>query len=160
MVHPLPVELEQERPQSKPQDLLVPREISLEDVNVLVIDDEPDACNLLKLLLKSAGASVFLAQSADKGMEQLITRPVDVLICDIGMPGVDGYTFIRRVRTLDDPQKSEVAAVALTAYARLEDRTEAIRAGFQNHLPKPVEPAELLVIVHSLATPRSASRRG
>ena len=76
------------------------------------------------------------------------------------MPGVDGYTLIRRVRTLDDSQKSEVAAVALTAYARLEDRTEAIRAGFQNHLPKPVEPAELLAVVHSLATPRSAPRRG
>jgi CheY-like chemotaxis protein len=67
-----------------------------------VIDDESDACNLLKLLLKSAGASVYLAQSADKGMEQLITKPVEVLICDIGMPGVDGYTLIRRVRTLDD----------------------------------------------------------
>ena len=70
------------------------------------------------------------------------------------MPGVDGYTLIRRVRTLDDPQKSGVAAVALTAYARPGDRTEAIRAGFQNHLSKPVEPAELLAVVHSLATPR------
>jgi CheY-like chemotaxis protein len=120
-----------------------------------VIDDEPDACNLLKLLLKSAGASVYLARSADEGMEQLKTKSVDVLICDIGMPDVDGYTLIRRVRALDDPQKSEVAAVALTAYARLEDRTEAVRAGFQNHLPKPVEPAELLAVVHSLATPRS-----
>ena len=76
------------------------------------------------------------------------------------MPSVDGYTLIRRVRTLDDSQKSEVAAVALTAYARLEDRTEAIRAGFQNHLPKPVEPAELLELVQSLATPRSAPQRG
>jgi DNA-binding response OmpR family regulator len=71
---------------------------------------------------------------------------------------VDGYTLIRRVRTLDHPKKSEVAAVALTAYARLEGRTEAVRAAFQNHLPKPVEPAELLAVVHSLATPRSASR--
>jgi CheY-like chemotaxis protein len=125
-----------------------------------VIDDEPDARNLLKLLLKSAGASVYLAQSADEGMEHLITKPVDVLICDIGMPGMDGYMLIRRVRTLDDPQKSGVAAVALTAYARSEDRREAIRAGFQNHLPKPVEPVELLEVVHSLATPRSAARRG
>jgi PAS domain S-box-containing protein len=152
---PLPVESEDERPKSKPWDLPLLPETSLKDVNVLVIDDESDSCNLLKLLLKSAGASVYLAQSADKGIEQLITKPVDVLICDIGMPGVDGYTLIRRVRTLDDPQKSEVAAVALTAYARLEDRTEAIRAGFQNHLPKPVEPAELLAVIHSLVTPRS-----
>jgi len=154
-VQPPRVESEDERSQSKPWDLPFLPETSLKDVNVLVIDDESDACNLLKLLLKSAGASVYLAQSADQGMEQLITKPVDVLICDIGMPGVDGYTFIRRVRTLDDPQKSEVAAVALTAYARLEDRTEAIRAGFQNHLPKPVEPAELLAVIHSLVTPRS-----
>jgi len=71
------------------------------------------------------------------------------------MPGVDGYTLIRRVRMLDDPPKSAVAAVALTAYARLEDRTQAIRAGFQNHLPKPVEPVELLTVIHSLVTPRS-----
>src|SRR5262249_43762102 len=135
-------------------------EKSLKEVNVLVIDDEPDACNLLRLILKSAGASVYLAQSADEGIEQLIAKPVDVLICDVGRPDVDGYTLMRRVRALDDPKKSEVPAVAVTAYARLEDRTAAIRAGFQNHLPKPVEPAELLAVVHSLATPRSAPRRG
>jgi CheY-like chemotaxis protein len=159
-VHPLQGELECEPPQPKPQDRSLLSGISLKGANVLVIDDEPDARNLLKLLLKSAGASVSLAQSADEGIELLITKRVDVLICEIGMPGVDGYTLIRRVRTLDDPQKSEVAAVALTDYARLEDRTEAIRAGFQNHLSKPVESAELLAVVHSLATPRSASRRG
>jgi len=154
-VHHLPLESGREHPESKSQDPPFLPEISLKGVNVLVIDDEPDACNLLKLLLKSAGASVYLAQSADEGIEQLITKPVGVLICDIGMPGVDGYTLIRRVRTLDDPQKSAVAAVALTAYARLEDRTQAIRAGFQNHLPKPVEPVELLTVIHSLVTPRS-----
>jgi CheY-like chemotaxis protein len=154
------MEFKHEHPQSKPLDPPLHPKISLKDVKVLVIDDEPDACNLLKLLLESAGASVYLAQSADEGIEQLITNPVDVLICDIGMPGVDGYTLIRRIRTLDDPKKSEVAAVALTAYARLEDRTEAIRAGFQNHLPKPIEATEFLAVVHSLATPRSTSRRG
>jgi CheY-like chemotaxis protein len=154
-VDPLPAELEHEHPRSKPRDLLLLAEISLKDVSVLVIDDEPDACNLLKSLLKSAGALVYLAQSADEGIEQLKAKSVDVLICDIGMPDVDGYTLIRHVRALDDPQKSEVSAVALTAYARLEDRTEAIRAGFQNHLPKPVDPAELLAVVHSLVTPRS-----
>jgi CheY-like chemotaxis protein len=85
-------------------------------------------------------------------MEHLLAKSVDVLICDIGMPDVDGYSLMRRIRALDDGQKSEVAAVALTAYARLEDRTEAMSAGFQNHLPKPVEPAELLTVVHSLAS--------
>jgi PAS domain S-box-containing protein len=153
-VHPPPVEEGRGDPQSQRNLPLLP-EVSLKDLNVLVIDDEPDARNLLKMLLKSAGASVYLAQSAEEGMEHLVSKSVDVLICDIGMPDEDGYTFVRRVRALADPEKSEVAAVALTAYARLEDRTAAIRAGFQNHLPKPVEPAELLAVVHSLATRRS-----
>ena len=98
---------------------------------------------------------MYLARSAIDGMEYLRSEAVDVLICDIGMPDEDGFSLIRRVRALDDRQKSQVAAVALTAYARLEDRTEAIRAGFQNHLSKPVEAAELLAVVHSLASPRS-----
>ena len=141
--------------QSPPRDVPFLPTISLQNVTLLVIDDEPDACNLLRRLLESAGATVYLARSAAEGMEHLLAEPVDVLICDIGMPDEDGFSLIRRVRALDDIRKSEVAAVALTAYARLEDRTEAIRAGFQNHVPKPVEPAELLAVVQGLATPRS-----
>jgi PAS domain S-box-containing protein len=154
VLHPLQ-EREREHPQSKPRDLPPIPAISLNNVSVLVIDDELDARNLLKLLLESAGATVCLAPSAEQGMEYLLTKSVDVLICDIGMADVDGYSFMRRIRALNDGQKSEVAAVALTAYARLEDRTEALRAGFQNHLSKPVEAAELLAVVHSLAHPRS-----
>jgi PAS domain S-box-containing protein len=155
VLHPLEEPWERVHPQSKPRDLPSIPAISLNNVSVLVIDDELDARNLLKLLLESAGAVVYLAQSAEQGMEHLLTKSVDVLICDIGMPDVDGYSLMRRIRALDDSQKSEVAAVALTAYARLEDRTEAMSAGFQNHLPKPVEPAELLAVVRSLANPRS-----
>jgi PAS domain S-box-containing protein len=155
VLHPLQEPWERGHPQSKPRDLPSIPTISLDNVSVLVIDDELDARNLLKLLLESAEAVVYLASSAEQGMEHLLTKSVDVLICDIGMPDVDGYSLMRRIRALDDGQKSEVAAVALTAYARLEDRTEAMRAGFQNHLPKPVEPAELLAVVHSLANPRS-----
>jgi PAS domain S-box-containing protein len=155
VLHPLQEPWERGHPQSKPRDLPSVPAISLNNVSVLVIDDELDARNLLKLLLESAGAVVYLAPSAEQGMEHLLTKSVDVLICDIGMPDVDGYSLMRRIRALDDGQKSEVAAVALTAYARLEDRTEAMSAGFQNHLPKPVEPAELLTVVHSLANPRS-----
>jgi PAS domain S-box-containing protein len=155
VLHPLQ---ERGHPQSKPRDLPSVPAISLNNVSVLVIDDELDARNLLKLLLESAGAVVYLAPSAEQGMEHLLSKSVDVLICDIGMPDVDGYSLMRRIRALNDGQKSEVAAVALTAYARLEDRTEAMSAGFQNHLPKPVEPAEFLAVVHSLANPRS--RRG
>lgn len=155
VLHPPPEGWKRQHPQSRPQALPVPPAISLNDVTVLVIDDEQDARNLLKQFLESAGAVVYLARSAMDGMKCLRSRPVDVLICDIGMPDEDGFSLIRRVRALDDRQKSEVAAVALTAYARLEDRTEAIRAGFQNHMPKPVEPAELLAVVQSLASPRS-----
>jgi PAS domain S-box-containing protein len=156
-IHSLPIELEFQHPQSNLRGLPLP-ERSLDGLNLLVIDDEVDACNLLRLLLTSAGASVHVARSVDEGIEQLINKPVDVLICDIGMPGEDGYALIRRVRALKDSKKSEVAAVALTAYARLEDRTEAIRAGFQNHLSKPVEAAELMAVVRSLALPRSRRR--
>ena len=155
VLHPLQEPWERGHPQSKPRDLPSVPAISLNNVSVLVIDDELDARNLLKLLLESAGAVVYLAPSAEQGMEHLLTKSVDVLICDIGMPDVDGYSLMRRIRALNDGQKSELAAVALTAYARLEDRTEAMSAGFQNHLPKPVEPAELLAVVHSLANPRS-----
>src|SRR3984893_7301694 len=154
VLHPLQ-EREREHPQSKPRDLPPIPAISLNNVSVMVIDDELDARNLLRLLLESAGATVYLARSGEQGMEYLLTKSVDVLICDIGMADMDGYSLMRRIRALDDGQKSEVAAVALTAYARLEDRTEAIRAGFQNHLPKPVEAAELLAVVHSLAHRRS-----
>ena len=155
VLHPPPDEWERKHPQSEPRDVPLLPTLSLKDVTVVAIDDEPDARNLLKRLLESAGTAVYLARSAEEGMQHLLTQSVDVLICDIGMPDEDGYSLIRRIRALNDGYKSEVAAVALTAYARLEDRTEAIRAGFQNHLPKPVDPAELLAVVHSLANPRS-----
>lgn len=157
VLHFPPEEWERQHPLSSSPALPLPAAVSLNNLTILVIDDEQDARNLLKQLLESAGAVVYLARSAMDGMECLRSRAVDVLICDIGMPDVDGYSVMRHIRALDDARKSEVAAVALTAYARLEDRTEAIRAGFQNHLSKPVEPAELLAVVHSLANPRSRS---
>ena len=158
VLHPPPEEREPQHPRSRSGEVPLLPLISLKNTTLLVIDDDPDACNLLKRLLESSEATVYVARSAEDGMDHLLAQPVDVLICDIGMPNVDGFSFMRRVRALDDRQKSEVAAVALTAYARLEDRTEAIRAGFQNHLPKPVEPAELLAVVQSLANPRSKRR--
>jgi PAS domain S-box-containing protein len=155
VLHSPPEERERQHPRSRPGEVPLLPLISLKNATLLVIDDDPDACNLLKRLLESTEATVYVARSAEDGMDHLLAKPVDVLICDIGMPDVDGFSFIRSVRALDDRQKSEVAAVALTAYARLEDRTYAMRAGFQNHLPKPVEPAELLAVVQSLANPRS-----
>ena len=87
-------------------------------------------------------------------MERVLSARPDVLVCDIGMPGEDGYSLIRRLRALEESQASALPAVALTAYARSEDRTKAIRGGFQNHVSKPVEPVELLAIVDSLARRR------
>jgi PAS domain S-box-containing protein len=154
--HPPPDQGERDHPKSKPvHELPILPPISLQGIRVLAVDDDADARNLLKVLLESAGATAYLASSAKEGLERLLSWPVDVLICDVGMPEMDGYSLMRKIRALDDPEKNGVAAVALTAYARLEDRMAAIQAGFQNHLPKPVEPAELLAIVRSLATPRS-----
>ena len=153
--HPPPEEGEREHPKSKGRELPVPPAISLDGIRILAVDDDADVRNLLKVLLESAGATTYLASSAREGMQQFLRRSVDVLICDVGMPETDGYTLMRQIRTLDDRQKNGVAAVALTAYARLEDRMAAIQAGFQNHLPKPVEPSELLAVVRSLANPRS-----
>ena len=125
-------------------------EVSLDKVHVLVVDDEIDARELVKRLLEMAGATVSMAGSASEAMERILAGRPDVLVCDIGMPGEDGYSLIRRLRGLEH-QESVLPAVAVTAYARSEDRTKAIRSGFQNHLAKPVEPAELLAVVSSLA---------
>jgi len=126
-------------------------EVSLANVHVLVVDDELDARALVKRLLEMAGATVSMAASGSEAMECILARRPDVLVCDIGMPGEDGYSLIRRLRVLEESQESALPAVALSAYARSDDRTKAIRSGFQNHLAKPVEPAELLAVVSSLA---------
>jgi PAS domain S-box-containing protein len=126
-------------------------EVSLANVHVLVVDDEFDARDLVKRLLEMAGATVSTAGSVSEAMEQILAVRPDVLVCDVGMRGEDGYSLIRQLRALEDTQKSTLPAVALTAYARSEDRTKAIRSGFQDHLAKPVEPAELLAIISSLA---------
>jgi CheY-like chemotaxis protein len=126
-------------------------EVSLANVHVLVVDDELDARALVKRLLEMAGATVSMAASGSEAMERILARRPDVLVCDIGMPEEDGYSLIRRLRVLEESQESALPAVALSAYARSEDRTKAIRSGFQNHLAKPVEPAELVAVIRSLA---------
>ncbi|MEO6055114.1 MAG: PAS domain S-box protein [Chthoniobacterales bacterium] len=149
-VHAEP-EKDQEHPRVPRRESLPLPAICLESVHVLVVDDETDARELVKRLLEMAGAKVSLAASASEGMEQIHKACPDVLVCDIGMPGEDGYSLIGKLRALKDKKKSALPAIALTAYARSEDRTKAIRSGFQNHLSKPVEPAELMAVVSSLA---------
>ena len=123
---------------------------SLAGVSVLVIDDEEDTRDLLRRILTDREAEVVTASSAVEGMEAIRRRPPQVLLSDVGMPEVDGYELIRRVRALGDEYR-RIPAVALTAFARSEDRRRAMLAGFQMHLSKPVEPAELVAVVASLA---------
>jgi hypothetical protein len=123
----------------------------LDGLRVLVVDDEADARALLRRLLEECRATVRQAESAAAAMEQFRAEVPDVLISDIGMPGEDGYSLIKRVRALPAEQGGHVPAIALTAYARAEDRVRAVLAGFQAHIPKPLEPTELIATVASLA---------
>jgi PAS domain S-box-containing protein len=125
-------------------------EINLKGLKVLVVDDEPDARLLIQRVLEDRGAVVMTAASATEAMRILEDDALEVIVSDIGMPGEDGYALIRRVRALEN-RKANVPAIALTAYARIEDRVRAIHAGFQLHLSKPVEPVELVAMVESLA---------
>ncbi|MGN6506574.1 MAG: PAS domain S-box protein [Tepidisphaeraceae bacterium] len=117
---------------------------------IVVIDDEPDARTLLQRLFERCGATVYVATNADETLEIISRERPDLLVSDIGMPGVDGYELLRRVRQLGPGRGGELPAIALTAFARTEDRVKAVRAGFQTHVPKPVDPAELITMVSSL----------
>jgi CheY-like chemotaxis protein len=123
-------------------------------LRLLVVDDEPDARALLRRLFEEHDAVVRTAASADEALVILQAERPDVLISDIGMPDQDGYTLIRRVRALPPDQGGRTPAIAVTAYARAEDRVRAVVAGFQHHLAKPIEPVELIVMVASLMGPR------
>ncbi|MFT3785040.1 MAG: PAS domain S-box protein [Tepidisphaeraceae bacterium] len=122
----------------------------LRGVKVLIVDDEPDARALLRQVLEHCEADVFTAKNAAEAIELLRTHRPAVLVSDIGMPDEDGYTLLRKIRALPPEHGGRTPAVALTAYARADDRVRAIRAGFQMHVPKPVEPAELLTMVATL----------
>ena len=124
--------------------------IDLAGVKVLVVDDEPDARQLFGRLLTQCNAEVRTAASANEGLDQLRAFRPDVLVSDIGMPHMDGYEFIRQVRRLPPEEGGKTPAIALTAFARSEDRTRAMIAGFQVHISKPIEPPELLATIGSL----------
>jgi CheY-like chemotaxis protein len=126
------------------------QDTDLSGVKVLVVDDEPDARALIERLLTDCNAKVVTAASVRDAIEALTRESPHILISDIGMPGEDGFALIRRVRTTVD-RTVAIPAIALTAYARTEDRIKAIQAGYQMHLAKPVEPVELVAMVRSLA---------
>jgi CheY-like chemotaxis protein len=121
----------------------------LSGIKVLVVDDEADARDLIKRVLEECGAEVLTAGSATEALRMVEENKPHVLVSDIGMPGTDGYEFLRRVRALGEAKGGKVHAIALTAFARSEDRTRALRAGFIYHVSKPVEPSELIAIVAS-----------
>lgn len=125
--------------------------VEIEGLRVLVVDDEPDARALVKRFLEECKAVVTVAGSASEALKRIKADPPDVLISDIGMPEQDGIALIRDIRALGAENGGQVPAVALTAYARAEDRMKAMLAGFDQHLVKPVEPAELITVVAVLA---------
>jgi CheY-like chemotaxis protein len=122
----------------------------LSGIKVLVVDDQPDARDMIRRVLEDCEADVATAGSAAEALRAVEECRPDVLVSDIGMPDMDGYELLRRIRALGSPPGGHLPAIALTAFARSEDRTRALRAGFLAHVAKPVEPSELLATVASV----------
>lgn len=123
----------------------------LSGLRVLVLEDEPDARELVERVLEERGATTLAFASALDALNACASEAPDVIVSDIGLPGVDGYEFIRRLRTSEGQRGRTTPAAALTAFARSEDRRRALLAGFQTHLAKPIDPIELVVVVAALA---------
>ena len=122
----------------------------LAGLSILVVDDDQDARSLLSTVLEQCRAIVLTAKNVEEAYDTFVSLRPAVLISDIGMPGATGYELISKVRALSADEGGATPALALTAYARSEDRMKALAAGFNMHLPKPIEPAELLVVIASL----------
>jgi PAS domain S-box-containing protein len=131
------------------EEIAFPAELN--GLQVLVVDDETDARQLLRCVLEAGGARVRTAESGAAALEMIRLEKPDVIVSDIGMPEVDGYDFIRSLRRLTREEGGRIPAVALTAYARAEDRRKALLAGFQNHSAKPMDPQELVIVVANVA---------
>ena len=131
---------------------------NLSGIRVMAIDDENDALSLLRIVLETAGAEVFTLASAREGLDRLASVDPDALVVDLGMPEMDGFEFIARVRASDDPHVRDIPAAALTAFARADDRTKALRSGFEMHMTKPVDPGELVASVATLVRRSSRGR--
>jgi CheY-like chemotaxis protein len=133
--------------ETHPSEMLtLPR---LDHVHVFVIDDEPDARDLLRTVLEDQGAKVTLFASAEDALDALkMTKPT-VLVCDVGMPQTDGYQLIRKLRA-EEARGERIPALALTAFARAEDRKRSLVAGYQAHLAKPFDVGELILVIADL----------
>lgn len=131
---------------------------TLEGLRVLVVDDDLDSLELTSVILEQYGVQVAIATSAREAMEINPKFQPELLICDIAMPVMDGYSLIRTIRTLPPEQGGLMPAIAMTAYAGEKERNQALNAGFQMHVPKPVDPNKLVAVVASLA--RCVSHHG
>jgi CheY-like chemotaxis protein len=155
IVHPRPLEEKRVHPRQEFRASFdeLP---DLGGTTVLAVDDEPDALRLLAEILEAAGARVITAASGAAALEKACAVHPDVLIADLGMPLMDGFELIRRVRQSDDRVVRDIPAAALTAYARSEDRAKTLQSGFEMHVAKPVDPVELASAVKALARRASA----
>lgn len=129
-----------------PNDLSI-----LEGLRVLIVDDNEDSVILTSFILEEYAIEVITALSANEGLKLFLQMKPDILICDLAMPGEDGYSLIKKIRKLETSLNRQIPAIALTASARNEDNILSIEAGFQIHLKKPIEPTELVEIVATLA---------
>jgi PAS domain S-box-containing protein len=133
---------------SAPAPIQIP---DLREVRILAVDDDLDALAMVREILETTGAQVSVAHSAGEALDALQIVKPHVLVADLGMPQMDGFELISRVRRNTDRAVRDVPAAALTAYARSEDRAKALRSGFQLHLSKPIDPAELMAAIAALA---------
>jgi hypothetical protein len=134
-------------PQDNPQVAPIAH---LTGLRILVVDDQPDIRDIVAFILEQAGAAVSVAASAPEALNLMEQFIPDLLICDIGMPDIDGYMLMRQIRRLPPEQGGKIPAIALTAYAGEFDRRQALQVGFQKHMSKPVEPEELVKAIVNL----------
>jgi CheY-like chemotaxis protein/anti-sigma regulatory factor (Ser/Thr protein kinase) len=130
---------------------------SLKDVRVLVVDDEPDAREIVAKMLRKCDAEVSVAGSVSEALQEFVAQRPDVVVTDLAMPERDGFALLRELSRLTDLVGHPTPAIALTAYARPEDQHQTSAAGFVAHLAKPVNPAELITTVHRHATSAAMS---
>jgi CheY-like chemotaxis protein len=147
-------------PATTPERPMLSRPPVLAGLSVLVVDDEEDARDLLRIVLESCDAKVTTAAGVSEALGILNSDHVDIIVSDIGMPEQDGYSLIQAIRSSPVAATARLPAVALTAFARGEDRSRALLAGFNVHMSKPVEPAELLTALADLATHAPPTRGG
>jgi CheY-like chemotaxis protein/two-component sensor histidine kinase len=144
-------EYERVHPTASTSDMALEQTPLLNGLRVLIVDDEPDTREMLKVMIERFGAQVRSGASSAEALDIMEEWTPDVLVSDIEMPGEDGYGLIKKIRALEPLRGGAIPAVALTAYARPEDRVRSLSAGYQMHVAKPAEPFELAIIIASLA---------